>query len=309
MAQGAAQQMVPIGVLTDVTRNGSLASNKNAVVSEAYMGMVVCADCGGIRVELSLYREGGNAGGGTTPSPAQVRPSSYHLRQTFFRNFNENVVVDSNGTWREFVDERHPGVLVELLNRDPNELRFMARAAKNEGTLVLLDGQLNELAADVPHMLVEVSGERQEHLTLLTEADNGRTVEMQPGEIFLVRLRNETKAGEANSGYMWTSNRPRSMALVETGGAEGPQPAPIVIGGAAALGASTSSSANRVGGGTSRRGAAPSRQVMVQNAENYSVWEMIAPSQGTQELRFEYRSLTRAQELPVRVVTLSLVVH
>ena len=84
---------------------------------------------------------------------------------------------------------------------------------------MVLDGLLKELPADVPHMLVQVSGERQEHLTLLTELDSGRTVEMQAGEVFLIRLRNEPKGG-----YMWESNRPRSMALVETGGAEGGQP-------------------------------------------------------------------------------------
>ena len=302
MAQngGTAQQVAPIGVLTEIARTGSLGS-KAAVASEAYIGMLTCRDCGGVRVELSLYREGANA----SAAPIQVRPATYHLRETFYRNFNDNLVMDTNGTWREFVDERHPGVVVELLNRGQNErgqsdMRYLARAQKNEGTLVLLDGLFRELPADVPHMLVQVSGERQEHLTLLTEADNGRTVEMKPGEVFLMRLRNDPKTGK-----IWSSNRPRSMALVETGGPEGPQPAPMI----GPVPSGQGSVSGITSGGPNRRGQNAPRQVMINIVENYSVWEMIAPSEGTQELRFEYRNPAKPLELPTRMVTVSLVVR
>ena len=48
---------------------------------------------------------------------------------------------------------------------------------------------------------------------------------------------------------------------------------------------------------------------MVNLVENYSVWEMIAPAAGTQELRFEYHNLAKPLNLPVRVVSIILVVH
>ena len=49
-------------------------------------------------------------------------------------------------------------------------------------------------------------------MTILREGDNGRTVEMKPGEVFVVELEARRPVG-----YTWTSDRPESTALLETG--------------------------------------------------------------------------------------------
>jgi hypothetical protein len=58
-------------------------------------------------------------------------------------------------------------------------MHYLAWASNNKLPLVLLDGVLQELPADVPHMRVQVSSERQVLLTLSPKAHNDRTVEVQ----------------------------------------------------------------------------------------------------------------------------------
>jgi hypothetical protein len=80
-------------------------------------------------------------------------------------------------------------------------------ARDNEGTLIILDNELRELPGNVPHTLARVIGSRQRNVAFLSEADDGRTVELKPGEVFLLRLRENPK-----TGAMWISDRPEAMA-------------------------------------------------------------------------------------------------
>jgi predicted secreted protein len=91
------------------------------------------------------------------------------------------------------------------------EETFLTSAHDNEGTLILLDSELHELPGDVPHTLARVTGNRQRNIAFLSEADDGRMVELKPGEVFLLRLR-----GNPKTGAVWTSDRPETMALMES---------------------------------------------------------------------------------------------
>ena len=289
------------GVQAEVARTGNLSTSKTAVVSEIYIGVLACANCGEIRVELALYREGTNLGA----SPGMVSPAGYHLRETFTGGMDGNTIVETSGVWREFLNpQKRLEPMVELLNRTSEDMRFMARAQRNVGTLVLLDKDLEEYPADLPHMLMQTSGERQEQLQLLTEADDGRTVEMKPGEVFLLRL----PLGR-DAGYIWTSDRPASMALLETGTADANTLVPVSV--ANATPAPEQTAARQAGssgtGSTLRRNRIPPRDV--QPRDQYAVWQLIAPQSGMQSLRFEYRQPLKPRIPPLKVVTLSVVVH
>ena len=160
----------------------------------------------------------------------------------------------------------------------------MAQAQKNEATLIVLDKQWRELPADLPHMQARITGERREHLNLLTDADNGRTVLLKPREVFMLR---------------WVSDRPAVMALLETDGdayvaapvASLPKPALVTV---------------RRNGGLL---AVPSDYGIY---GGFLVWHMIAPQEGVQVWRFEYpNALQPKQGLdpPLRLLTLNVEVH
>jgi hypothetical protein len=259
-------------------------SLKAAVASEAYG----CAFCSGTRVELSLYREGEELG--------SAKPSTYHLHEVFYGSRNGDRVVDTNGTWLEPPVAPGEALVVELESGRPDGRLYFARAERNGGELVQLDAKLRELAANVPHTLTRVSGDHQMQTLLLGEGDDGRTLELKAGEVFLLRLRTGMPAG-----YTWSSDRPASMALLETDG-DGSVP-PASPGASAAPVASLPPAKIRPQG-TRVRSA---RTVPAAKLE-YQVWELIAPPPGVQLLQFQYRYRSKDRiDLPVKVFRLTVI--
>jgi hypothetical protein len=293
-----------------------------AVASETYLGMVACARCAGTRVELALYRSG--------DAPGQGAPAAYHMRETFYGatagDASVDEVRDTNGVWRESRAPDGHGWVVQLASGRTGELEYFERVERNEGELVLLDQQLHELPGDVPHRLGRVTGDHQLHMVFLTEADDGRTLELKPGEVFEVRL--ETKKP---AGYLWTSDRPPAMALLETGGepvaapsgagtgtGTAQQPAGPVSGPAAGpasgqgagVGAGTATGSlaqGAAGGGTVRVSTAkiPAKGAAV--GTQYQVWQLIAPPPGVLPLRFELKSASDMAAPAVKAYTLTIV--
>jgi len=281
-----------------------------AVASETYLGMVACERCAGTRVELALYRAG--------DAPGHGPPAAYHMRETFYGTPDGDQVRDTNGVWSEIPDpgpEGH-GWVVELANGRSQGLQYFERVEKNDGELVLLDAQLHELPGDLPHKLGRVTGDHQLRMVLLTEGDDGRTVEMRPGEVFAVRL--ETKRP---AGYTWTSDRPAAMALLETGAepAAGAGAA-AVSGGAGSSAATAGEGAASLGQGSAGSGQGPARARAVRASRGttssaaqrpaepeYQVWQLIAPPPGVLALRFECRLVSDMAAPPVRFFTLTVV--
>jgi predicted secreted protein len=249
-----------------------------AVASETFLGMVTCRACSGTRVELALYREG--------DIPGQGSPSAYHMRETHYGALDGDTVVDTNGVWVEQPGPPGQGTVIQLDSGRPEDRQYLQRVPVKGGELVWLDAQLHELPASLPHTLTRVTGDHQLHMTYLTEADDGRTVEMKPGEVFLVRLLRRIPPG-----YEWICDRPASIVLLETGGesataaAGAPAPMPPAR--------SAKSAADR----------APARPA----APEYQVWQLIAPPPGTLALHFQYRKAGDTVGLPMYLFSLTVV--
>ena len=145
-----------------------------------------------------------------------------------------------------------------------------------------------------------MTGNRQRNVAFLGEADDGRTVELRPGEVFLLRLK-----GNPKTGAMWTSDRPEAMALMESDNS-GPPRDPF----ADAIQTGAPIAAKPVASGThhtvSRPGTPP---VRFQNGVIYQVWQMIAPQSGLQVLKFELHRPDKNFPWPEKVVTISILVR
>jgi NlpE N-terminal domain len=262
------------------------------VASESYLGMLACGDCAGIRVELVLYQESGASGGD------HVTSAAYHLRETFLGQIDGDQVVDHFGVWRESADAKRWGTILDLRDVRRGDDTFLTSAHDNEGTLIVLDSEFRELPPDVPHTLTRVTGNRQRNIAFLSEADDGRTVDLRPGEVFLLRLK-----GNAKTGAMWTSDRPEAMALMESDNS-GPPRDPFAD-------AVQTTAPSDIQPATSvihhaRSVASPAR---FQRGEIYQVWQMIAPQSGLQELRFELHRPDKSFPWPEKVVTISILVR
>ena len=293
---GRGLQIVPDGGLQRVVATGAGFSPGNAQgVSEMYLGMLAGPDCAAMRVELALYQEGvGQAIG-------SAKPAAYHMRETCIYLTGPGQTLDTNGTWQEVFDRKKWEAVLVLENERGRGEEYFARVMdSNSATLLKLDAQMQELPDIVPHSLGRVSGERQGHIVLLSDADNGRTVEMKPGEVFFLRL-----TRKPGSGYMWTSNRPDSMVLLESGGEVPGQ----TINAASSAAPVVAAKATRAGGGGNL--ATRKQPGHPQDPEDgqYQVWQLIAPQDGQRDLRFEYRRSSTILGWPMKVFKLSVVVR
>jgi len=277
----------PESLQSSMVKGGTLGPA--LVASESYLGMLACTNCAGIRVELTLYQESG-AGGGDF-----VRPAAYHLRETFLGQIDGDRVVDHFGTWKESADVKRWGTILDLRDAKRGDETFLTSAHDNEGTLILLDSELHELPGNVPHTLARVAGNRQRNIAFLSEADDGRTVELKPGEIFLLRLR-----GNPKTGAMWTSDRPETMALMESDTNTPPDLPGNAVQTASQLVVPGTRNRN------SRTVVPPSR--VYQDREIYQVWQMIAPQSGLQVLKFQLYRPDKRFSLPEKIVTISILV-
>jgi hypothetical protein len=287
------------GLQGSVARGTYFAADRAQVASETYLGMLACTDCAGIRVELALYQES-EAGGGDP-----VHPAAYHLRETHLGSIEGDKIIDTNGVWSELPDPKHRGTIIILASGRPDGPMNFASVHDNQGTLLLLDAQFNELPADIPHSISRITGNRQHNMIFLTEADNGRTIDMKPGEVFLLRLK-----GNPRTQSLWTSNRPADMALLETESEISetiPPPSATLQQTSRTIGRPARIQPIAANNITGEKPAAP-RYDRSQD-EGYQVWQLIAPQSGLKELRFELRHPSRSYELPQKIVTFTVIVR
>jgi len=261
-----------------------------AVASETFLGMVTCAACSGTRVELALYREGGVSG--------ERSPAAYHMRETHYGALDGDTVVDTHGVWIEQPGPPGEGTVIELDSGRPQDRQYLQRVPVKGGELVWLDAQLHELPATLPHTLTRVTGDHQLHMTYLTEADDGRTVEMKPGEVFLVRLPRRTPPG-----YEWICDRPASIVLLETGG----ESATTAAAPPASIPAPAAPSTTGVSQPTRPPKSPTIRPPARPATPEYQVWQLIAPPTGTLALHFQYRKAGDTVGLPMYLFALTVV--
>jgi predicted secreted protein len=269
------------------------------VVSETYLGMLACPDCGGIRAEITLYWEGRD---GRTPI-------AYHMTETKVdvadakpqENagfFSEQSAPDSAQLPGGATNGTTGGTLVELRTGQP-PLKYFLRVAGNNGELLLLNEKLRVLPDRVPHALGRVSGEQQHGLTVLTDRDDGRTVTLKGGEVFIVLLPIHA------DGYRWNSDQPAEMTLLQPD--EQPPPSQAV-----------NTNKAPYPGAAAPKTMVPAEVAVVTStyhahhmatgAPSYQAWQMVAPAAGSslveQVLSFQLRHATDEPGLlPGRMVT------
>ena len=119
---------------------------------ERFAGMLPCADCSGIHLELTLYAP-----------PSKNSPGDYELKQTYEGSRQTNSAYTEKGTWIVVRGSaKNPNATVyELDSAGSDSKQFYLRADKN--TLRLLDRQKQEIPPQLPHTLKRVNGRRAIH--------------------------------------------------------------------------------------------------------------------------------------------------
>ncbi len=113
------------------------------VLMGRYTGVLLCADCPGIRTELSLYVQG-----------AFREPATYVLRETYLESGNGDLSFTTTGRWTiRRGSTADPNATVYQLNFDrPDQIRNFLKVGDKE--LRMLDGALGELPPSLPRTLM-----------------------------------------------------------------------------------------------------------------------------------------------------------
>ncbi len=164
---------------------------------ETFSGMMPCADCSGIKTVLTLHRD------------AQGAPSNYAMSETYVGR--AVGTSKTSGTW----------AIVRGDAADKNATVYQLHPSGasgggsyllvDENTLRLLDGNLGELPASIPHSLKR--GSAAGGATVVTEQTGGDT-SLKVGGVLEVRL-------EANhtTGYSWVQTPAANPVLTRLGAA------------------------------------------------------------------------------------------
>jgi predicted secreted protein len=181
-----------------VVASGVVGRQTGAVGShvENYSGMMVCADCSGIKTTLVLERDDHGAPGAYTMSETYMGRSAAGTRKT-------------SGMWTIVRGDAADKNAVVYQLHQAGSLSVTSFVKGNENELRMLDGNLAELPASVPHTLKRVAAVGG--VKVVSEQTKGE-VDLQMGEGLEVRL-------EANhtTGYSWVAAPVANPVLVMQG--------------------------------------------------------------------------------------------
>jgi predicted secreted protein/uncharacterized lipoprotein NlpE involved in copper resistance len=157
-----------------------------------FAGTLPCADCSGIRTELTLFA--------AQPSGA---PLVYHLRSTYLGTPDGERAFTSSGQWKtvQGTPTDANARVYQIAFDKPDEMRNFLRVDDN--TLRALDRSGAEIESAAPHTLVRDDGVPAAYL--VTPGGDAAT-ELRVGQELIVRL-----PANRSTGYAW--------ALVDTTGA------------------------------------------------------------------------------------------
>jgi predicted secreted protein len=183
--------LITLLALAGCAGSGSESSSKPdaSVLLAMYTGILPCADCAGIRTDLSVYAE--------QPSGEASR---YGLRETYIGTRGGDRTVERTGrlaVTRGTANDREATVY-QLESERPDGRRNFVRAGDNE--LRLLDREKRELPPSPPRSLYRA--------VTLAEGDSGKVIDVRPGERVIVRL-----ASNRSTGYSWALLTSGSDAL------------------------------------------------------------------------------------------------
>jgi predicted secreted protein len=177
----AAAALFVLGALAGCAGSGgdSPSAPASAVLLGTYTGILPCADCAGIRTDLSLYSE--QPGG---------EPTRYALRATYIGTRQGDRTFESGGhlTVKRGSASEPDATVYVLDSGKPDARRNFVRAGDNE--LRLLDREQREIKSSAPHSIFRA--------TTVAEGDSGKLIEVRPGERLIVRL-----TTNRTTGYGW----------------------------------------------------------------------------------------------------------
>jgi predicted secreted protein/uncharacterized lipoprotein NlpE involved in copper resistance len=152
-----------------------------------FEGILPCADCAGIRTELTLYAE--------QPSG---RPVRYELTETYLGTRDGDRIFKKTGRWtvlRGATNDDNATVYQLDFDRPQTVQNFLKLS---ELELRLLDRSQNEISTQAPHSLHRISNEPARFEITLLESDAGRTIDLDPGQRVAIRLNSNP-----TTGYRW----------------------------------------------------------------------------------------------------------
>ncbi|GIX24299.1 MAG: hypothetical protein KatS3mg122_1530 [Caldimonas sp.] len=163
-----------------------------------YVGTLPCADCAGVRTDLTLYRQG-------------TEPLGYALVETYRGTRNGDRRLERTGRWRLQPSGQAELALLTLDPGVPERERHFAQV----GELVLraLDRAGHELPAHLPRSLVRVPDDVPADVPVLTLSDSRSLTDLAVGGQLVLLL----PANRA-MGYGWRMV-PDPNAVLEARGA------------------------------------------------------------------------------------------
>lgn len=165
-----------------------------------YVGTLPCADCGGIRTDLSLYAEGTGA------------PAGYVMRETYVATRDGDRSFNRTGSWAMLQGAQgDAGALVLQLDGDKPERE---RSFRKVGQQVLraLDRSRADLSPTLPRSLLRVPDGVPAQALVLTGGDSRAFNELRLGDVLVVML-----AANRGTGYGWQIANDPGDVLASTG--------------------------------------------------------------------------------------------
>ena len=159
-----AATLLALGALAGCAGSGSDAPSAPAssIPLATFTGILPCADCAGIRTDLTLYAE--------QPSG---EPTRYALRETYIGTRQGDRTVETTGSLAvKRGSASDPKATVYQLEAGRTDARrSFVRADDNE--LRMLDRELRDIKSAFPHSLYRA--------VTLAEADSGKLIEVRSG--------------------------------------------------------------------------------------------------------------------------------
>lgn len=156
---------------------GPAAAHSPAGGAAHYLGILPCANCPALRVDLTLVADARDAG-------------TYDQRWTYI---GKNASRVTHGAWK-----LKPGTLdgaqITLYELGGEDKELLLK--DGERALRLVDDTGHDLPSPRPQVLWRTDGLRKP--ITVTQDDSGRKISMRPGEELLVRVH-----GNASTGYEW----------------------------------------------------------------------------------------------------------
>jgi len=159
-----------------------------AALLGAFVGVLPCADCSGIRSKLRLYTE-----------QSSGRPTRYEATETYLRTRDGDRTVRRAGRWTILRGSAtDPNATVYQLDYDRAD-RQQNLLRVSDAELRLLDREQREITSTAPHSLHRAPNDQSVDSITLADGDSGRVARVARGQTVVIRL-----SSNRSTGYRWT---------------------------------------------------------------------------------------------------------